>query len=134
MDDRVRGAEVPAPEVVDDPGDAAVGEVEAPPVTVIDQVAEEIGVRHPGAEPGLQPAPGQHVGQSEVLRQPERVLIADRDDRGAQLHSLGALPGRGEEHRGRPDTVLKVPLPDPGAVEAESFAVLEQPQRVLQAG
>jgi hypothetical protein len=50
------------------------------------------------------------------------------------LDTAGALSGRGQEYRRRPDAVLEMALPDPGAVETEPFTELEQAQAVLEPG
>jgi len=76
----------------------------------------------------LPPGIAESAGSSFRLS----ASAACRQPSSGAIRSLGALAGRGEEHSGRPDTVLKVPLRDPGAVEAESFAVLEQPQRAFK--
>ena len=44
-----------------------------------------------------EPAARQHVDRGEVLRQPQRVLPAERDYRRAELDPPGALRGRGQD-------------------------------------
>ncbi|KPM52413.1 hypothetical protein ACG83_29005 [Frankia sp. R43] len=135
MDDGFLVTEITPTQRLDEPVDPAVGQVVASPVAVEDQIAQQLGVRRsPGTEPGLQPTAGQHVNGREVLREPERALVADRDHRGAELDPRGALGRRGEEGRGRRHTVLQVPLTDPGAVEAEPLPELEQLQGRLETG
>ena len=89
--------------------------------------------RRADADAGVEPAAGEHVDGGEVLGQPQRVLPAERDHRGAELDPAGALGGGGEHRDRRGDPVLQVPVADPGAVEAEPLAQLDHPQRGLVA-
>jgi hypothetical protein len=90
--------------------------------------------RGPDAHTRVEPPARQDVDRREVLGQPQRVLPAQRDHRGAQLDAAGALRGRGEHRDGRGDAVLEVPVPDPRAVEPEPFAQLDHAQGGLVAG
>jgi len=132
-DHGVRSAQVFAAQALNQAGNTLVGEVIGAPVAVEDEVTHEVGMRRQaGAEPDLQPALGQDVGRGQVLPEPERALVTDRDHRGAELDVTGALgSGREEDGRGR-YAVLQVPLPDPRAVETQTLAELEEPQGVLQ--
>ena len=90
--------------------------------------------RRADAHARVEPAAGEDVDGGEVLGQPQRVLPAERDDRGPELDPAGALR-RGRQHGdGRGDAVLQVPVPQPGAVEAEPLAELDDLQRRLVPG
>jgi hypothetical protein len=90
--------------------------------------------RRADADARVEPAPGQDVDRRQVLGQAQRIFPAQRDDRGAQLDPAGALGGGGEHGDRRGDAVLQVPVPDPGAVEAEPLAQLDDLQGRLVPG
>jgi len=89
--------------------------------------------RRADADARVEPAAGQHVHRGQVLGQAQRVLPAQRDHRRAQLDAAGPLGRRGQEgHRGG-DAELEVAVADPGAVQAELLAQLDDLQRGLVA-
>ena len=90
----------------------------------------------PGGRPGTLPLRDplhEDVDGRPVLGEAQRVLPAERRDRRAQLDPAGALRRGGEHRDRRRDAVLQVPVPHPGAVEAELLAELDQPERGLVA-
>jgi hypothetical protein len=90
--------------------------------------------RRPGAHPGVEPPAGQHVDGGQVLREPQRVLPAERDHRGAELDPGRALR-RGREHGDRRgDAELKVPVPHPRAVKTEPLPERDHLERDLVSG
>jgi hypothetical protein len=70
------------------------------------------------------------VEQHDALGGPQRVVVAHRDDAGAQLDVLRALGrGRDEDLRRRDDLrARRVVLADPRLVEAHFVEVLDEPQ------
>jgi hypothetical protein len=62
--------------------------------------------RRTDRHPGVDPAAGHDVDGRKVFCQPERVLEAEGDDRGADLYSIGALTGRSHDRDRRRDTRL----------------------------
>ena len=122
-----------AAQVREQPLDPSVAEVDVAAVGV-ERLPDVLVVhRRPDADPRVEPAAGQEVDGGQVLGQAQRVLPAERDHRRPQLDPAGPL-GRGGQHgdrRGDPE--LQVPVPDPGAVQAEPLAELDQLQRRLVA-
>lgn len=124
VDDGVGAAEVPAPQVLEQPLEPVVGQVEGARVDVGREVADELGVRwRAGAEARSEQAARQHVGGGEVFRQPERALVADRDDGGAELDRGGALARSGQEHGAGGDASAAALV----AVRARTAAALTGP-------
>ena len=64
----------------------------------------------------------------ELLREPARVLEAQRDQCCAQLEALGALRERDEEQTGRGQGALQVPHPHIARLDAELLGGAEQLQ------
>lgn len=87
--------------------------------------------RRADADTRVDPAPGQDVDRCQVLGQAQRVLPAERDDRGAQLDTAGALRGRCHHRDGGGDAVLEMTMPQPRAVEAEPLTQFDDLQRGL---
>jgi hypothetical protein len=54
------------------------------------------------------------------------------DHRSPEADAAGPLRGGGKKGRRGGDATLEMARPDPGAVEAEAFAALEQPKRPLE--
>lgn len=124
-------------------GGLAAHQVQQPPHPLMAEVLRVGGVRVQGlldllvvhrradAHPRVEPAPGEDVDGGQVLREAQRVLPAQRDDRGAELDAPGALRGGGEDGDGGGYAVLEVPVAHPGAVEAEPFPQLDDLQSGL---
>ena len=120
-------------QMLDELRDRHMGEGAAFPAGAEDVRPQEIQVQgRAGAHADVEPAAGQHVGHREVLGQAEGVLVAHLDDRSTQRDPRGPLRRRGQEDRAGGDAGLKMPLPDPGAVEAQLLAEGEEAQRILQ--
>ena len=87
-------------------------------------------VLHRGADAdaGIDPAAGEHVDGREVLREAQRVLPAQRRHRGAQFDPGGALARRGHHRDRGGDPELQVAVAQPGAVETELLAELDERQ------
>ena len=117
------------------PGEALVAEVLHVARVGVERLAD-VGVVHrrADADPRVEPAAGQDVDGGEVLGEPQGVLPAERDHRGAQLDAPGALRRRGQHRDRRRDAVLQVPVAQPGAVEPQLLTQLDHPQRRLVAG
>src|SRR5206468_497649 len=68
------------------------------------------------------------------FRHPQRVVVADADDAGAQLDVPGALAGGGDEDLGRGDDLAagRVVLADPRLVSAEAVEVFDEGEIALE--
>ena len=85
-----------------------MGEIVARPVAVEDQRRDQIGMqRTSGADADIQPPARQNVDGGKILGQPVRALIADRDDRRAELDPAGALGCR--RQKGAAPTKYRAP-------------------------
>jgi hypothetical protein len=117
------------------PRQALVGEILGVTGVGVQGAAHVIPVpRRPGAHSRVQPPAGQQVHGGQVLREPQRVLPAERDHRGAELDPRRALR-RGREHGDRRgDAELQVPVPNPRAVEAEPLPERDHLERGLMPG
>ena len=97
------------------------------------QLGFEVVVKHRHADRNsrVDPAARQDVDGGQILGQPQRVLQAQRDHRGAQFDAAGALGGGSHDCDGGRDTRLQMPVAQPDAVEAERFGTLDHRQRLL---
>ena len=117
------------------PVDPLVGEVLDVAGVRVERAADlVVPHRRADAQARVEPAAGEHVDGRPVLGEPERVLPAERGDGRAELDPAGALRRRREHRDRRGDAVLQVPVPQPGAVEAQLLAELDDPQRRLVPG
>ena len=78
-----------------------------------------IAHRRPDADPGIDPAAGEHVHRRQVLGQAERILPAERRDSRSHLDTAGALRRGGHDRDRRGDAELQVAVAKPRTVETE---------------
>jgi hypothetical protein len=74
------------------------------------------------------------VEQDHPLGDPQRVVVGERGDPGAELDVAGPLGGRGDEDLGRGDDLAagRVVLADPRLVVAEPVEVLDELEVALE--
>ena len=77
---------------------------------------------------------GEVIQQHQPVGDPERVVVRERDDPGAEPNPLGAFGGRGDEDLREADDLAAggVMLADPHFVEAEGVEVLDELEVALQ--
>ena len=71
---------------------------------------------------------------ARFLGEPERILIAELNDRRSEPDPPRPLRGGGEERRRRRYRALEMTRAHPGAVETQRLTFLEQTQGRLKAG
>ena len=104
---------------------------------VLDSDADHRGVtrKRTWAEAEHEPTPGQLVGEEGSVGAPQRVVIRQRQDAGAELDVAGLGCGVGDEHEGVGDDLGagRVVLADPDLVVAQSVQQLDRFQVPLDA-
>jgi hypothetical protein len=98
--------------------------------------AQHRGVGRQRARPDAhhRPPAREVVEQDHALGHPQRVVVRERDDAGAELDVAGALRGGRDEDLRRGDDLAAggVVLADPRLVVAEAVEVLDQLQIALE--
>ena len=93
-----------------------------------------VGRQRPGADAEHRAPARQVVEQDHALGHPQRVVVGQRGDAGAELDVARALGGGGDEDLGRGDDLAagRVVLADPRLVVAEAVEVLDQLEVALE--